>query len=292
MPEYLSPGVYVEEISTGPRPIEGVSTSTAAFVGLAERGPEWARLVTSWLDFQRWYGTYIPDLSYLAYAVQGFFDNGGQRCYVSRIVPTGSRAAIGQLGDLAVATIGRGAWGNNVRIKVEPAAEAVSGRKPDWFKISVLYYRNFPDPFVDPLDPNELTNPARRTPDWIEIYENQSFTPGSGNNALTTINASSQLIRVWWLAGATPARPGDQPFTQLAALGEDGGDTSSARTVLLNDFVGDRNPMPDVPPEQADLFGRGRGLQAIGDIDEVALLSIPDEVHETLDPALQTRADC
>src|SRR6266481_5992239 len=85
MPEYLSPGVYVEEISTGPVPIEGVSTSTAAMLGATERGPEYPKLITSWLQFQRWYGGYVPNLSYLAYAVQGFFDNGGQRAYVGRI---------------------------------------------------------------------------------------------------------------------------------------------------------------------------------------------------------------
>ena len=56
MPEYLAPGVYTEEISTGPVPIEGVSTSTAGFVGLTERGPTTVRLVTSLRDFQRWYG--------------------------------------------------------------------------------------------------------------------------------------------------------------------------------------------------------------------------------------------
>src|SRR5690606_19646549 len=93
MPEYLAPGVYVEEIATGPVPIEGVSTSTAGFVGPTERGPEYARLVTSWLDYQRWYGGYIPDQSYLAYAVQGFFANGGQRCFASRIVSNSATAA-------------------------------------------------------------------------------------------------------------------------------------------------------------------------------------------------------
>src|SRR5262245_31625288 len=123
MPEYLSPGVYVEELQTGPRPIEGVSTSTVGFVGLAQRGPEWPRLVTSWLDFQRWYGSYVPDLSYLAYAVQGYFDNGGQRCYVTRVVPNGSGAATTQLGTLEVMAIGRGAWADNIRVKIEPAAE-------------------------------------------------------------------------------------------------------------------------------------------------------------------------
>ena len=53
MPEYLAPGVYIEEIATGPRPIEGVSTSTAGFVGETERGSTRPTLVTSWADFQR-----------------------------------------------------------------------------------------------------------------------------------------------------------------------------------------------------------------------------------------------
>ena len=48
MPEYLAPGVYIEEIQTGPRPIEGVSTSTTGMAGVTERGPILPRLVTSW----------------------------------------------------------------------------------------------------------------------------------------------------------------------------------------------------------------------------------------------------
>ena len=50
MPEYLSPGVYVEEIEIGGKPIEGVSTSTAGFLGPAERGPEPPRLITGQAD--------------------------------------------------------------------------------------------------------------------------------------------------------------------------------------------------------------------------------------------------
>ena len=56
MPEYLSPGVYVEEIDTGSKPIEGVSTSTAGMVGCCERGPLVPVLVTSFGEFQRLYG--------------------------------------------------------------------------------------------------------------------------------------------------------------------------------------------------------------------------------------------
>src|SRR5687768_3876368 len=99
MPEYLAPGVYVEEIQTGPRPIEGVSTSTAGFVGETERGPTRPTLVTSWQDYSRWYGGYVdrPPFNranhYLPYAARGFFDNGGQRLFVARVVGDAAVAA-------------------------------------------------------------------------------------------------------------------------------------------------------------------------------------------------------
>lgn len=102
MPEYLSPGVYVEEIEMGPRPIEGVSTSTAGFVGKTRRGPRVGlpTLVTSYPDFVRKHGGPLADpleqgtdatgtvwgrTALLAQAVQGFFDNGGQRAYIARV---------------------------------------------------------------------------------------------------------------------------------------------------------------------------------------------------------------
>jgi phage tail sheath protein FI len=93
MPQYLAPGVYVEEIA-GPRTIQGVSTSTAAFVGPCRFGPTSGRpeLLTSFLDFVRIYGD-TNDLfldgtettNYLALGVKGFFDEGGTSAYVSRV---------------------------------------------------------------------------------------------------------------------------------------------------------------------------------------------------------------
>jgi phage tail sheath protein FI len=93
MPQYLAPGVYVEEIA-GPRTIQGVSTSTAAFVGPCRFGPTSGRpeLLTSYLDFVRVYGD-MNDLyiggsdipNYLALGVKGFFDEGGTSLYVSRL---------------------------------------------------------------------------------------------------------------------------------------------------------------------------------------------------------------
>ena len=93
MPQYLAPGVYVEEIP-GPRTISGVSTSTAAFVGPCRFGPTSGQpeLLTSYLDFGRVFGDAV-DLNfhdngaaanYLALGVKGFFDEGGSSLYVVR----------------------------------------------------------------------------------------------------------------------------------------------------------------------------------------------------------------
>ncbi len=113
MPEYLSPGVYIEEFRRGVRPIEGVSTSTAGFLGATQRWPETPRLITSWSDFQRCYGGYFPDASYLAYAVEGFFENGGQRCFVGRVVPNDAVATTHAVGTLNIWAIDRGEWGHS-----------------------------------------------------------------------------------------------------------------------------------------------------------------------------------
>lgn len=67
------------------RMIEPVSTSTAGFLGITERGPTTPQLVTSWPEFQSKYGSYVSE-SYLPYAVNGFFTNGGQRCYIGRMI--------------------------------------------------------------------------------------------------------------------------------------------------------------------------------------------------------------
>jgi phage tail sheath protein FI len=94
MPEYLAPGVYVEETSYRSKSIEGVSTSTAGFVGPTRFGPVTGEpeLLTSLSDFIRIYGN-LEDLqygstrrtNYLAHAVRAFFEEGGRRLYVQRV---------------------------------------------------------------------------------------------------------------------------------------------------------------------------------------------------------------
>jgi len=89
MPEYLAPAVYVEEVSFRSKPLEGVSTSTTAFVGPTSTGPinDVPELITGVGDFERVYGATTRlgfGLNHLAHAVRAFFDNGGRRLYVAR----------------------------------------------------------------------------------------------------------------------------------------------------------------------------------------------------------------
>lgn len=93
MPSYLSPGVYVEEVASGSRPIEGVGTSVAAFVGLAPTGPlNEPTLVTNWTQYVAAFGDF-SDGYYLAHSVYGFFNNGGSAAYVVRVGGSADGAA-------------------------------------------------------------------------------------------------------------------------------------------------------------------------------------------------------
>jgi phage tail sheath protein FI len=107
MPEYLSPGVYVEEIDAGPKPIAAVATSTAGAVGVALRGPTTPTLITNYGDFVRAYGGPLPipdDATravwdarghywQAAESIKAFFDEGGARVYYQRVVPSGALAS-------------------------------------------------------------------------------------------------------------------------------------------------------------------------------------------------------
>ncbi|KRV50199.1 phage tail protein [Wenjunlia vitaminophila] len=85
MPSYLTPGVYVEEVQSGARPIEGVGTAVAAFVGFAEKGPfHQPTLVTTWEQYAQRFGGFTEG-TFLAHAVYGYFANGGGSAYVVRL---------------------------------------------------------------------------------------------------------------------------------------------------------------------------------------------------------------
>jgi phage tail sheath protein FI len=150
MPEYLHPGVYIEEIERGPRPIEGVPTSTAAFLGEAERGSITPRLVTSYKDYQRWFGDVFDPNRFLPHAVNGFFENGGKRVFVARLVGDGAATAQAAFGDFVVRAAGPGSWGSRVFAKIEPSTTKDRNNNPVGFRLRLAYWKDGDAPF-DPF---------------------------------------------------------------------------------------------------------------------------------------------
>jgi phage tail sheath protein FI len=138
MAEYLSPGVYVEEIDAGPKPIEGVSTSTTGAVGVTVFGPTSGKpeLVTSFGEFVRKFGGFLPDPPPSLYAqwalnreeggrwwqfplaVKGFFDNGGQRLFVKRVFSGTATAATATLGQGMISELDQDAAATANAVKV------------------------------------------------------------------------------------------------------------------------------------------------------------------------------
>ena len=168
MPEYLHPGVYIEEIERGPRPIEGVPTSTAAFLGEAERGSITPYLVTSYKDYKRWFGDVFDPNKFLPYAVNGFFENGGRRVYICRIVGDGATTATGAFGDFSVRAAGPGNWGTRVFAKIEDSTTKDKDNNSIGFALRLAYWSAGNEPF-DPFTPEGRR--AQPRPQYIEEFD-------------------------------------------------------------------------------------------------------------------------
>ncbi len=291
MPEYLSPGVYVEEIEIGAKPIEGVSTSTVGFLGETERGPTTPLLVTSWSAYQRLFGGCFSASKYLPYAVEGFFRNGGKRCFIGRILGKNSDSAsrgfnliknnpgeknkdkdkdkdkdkkpredkeeeVVTSDVLLVKAVGPGNWGNNVFVKIEDAG--LSNMNPKLFKMTVIYWDEAPPrPVVDPTDPTKKRDPNRREPKIVEIYDNLSAYPNSSDYCEKKINGSSVLIEVECTSAARPKNVGLQDLKN----GKNG------LAITLSDYKGDASAEP----------GKKTGLVAFGEVDEISIVVAPNE---------------
>lgn len=126
MAEYLSPGVYVEEYDNSPRAMEGVGTSIAGFVGMAEKGAAAGApvLITSFADFTKKFGGFLSEFThggyrYLANSVEQFFANGGTSCYVARVVPEDAKKAEKVMGGLKVIAANEGKWGNRIQVTLQ-----------------------------------------------------------------------------------------------------------------------------------------------------------------------------
>lgn len=237
MPEYLAPGVYIEEIERGPRPIEGVPTSTAAFLGETERGPIRPRLVTSYTDYKRWFGDVWGNRDrYMPYAANGFFENGGRRLFVCRIVGENAATAERAFGDYAVRAVGAGAWGNRVWARIMPSTtQAVQPGSttptPVGFRLRAAYWASVPANFTafDPFDnPRQLPRPQERQDFDDLVLDETSF-----DYYEKRLNGNSFLVE---LARGTGTDPTALP-TMDAGLLENGADDTTA--LGSDDFQGD-----------------------------------------------------
>lgn len=270
MPEYLAPGVYVEEIELGPRPIEGVSTSTAGFLGVTMRGPLEPRLVTGFEEFKRLYGGYLPvDTSTLPLAIDGFFLNGGKRCFVARIASAVSTSmTIVHDGKLKITAIGPGVWGNNIAIKIEES----SIDRNNLFKLTVMYWDKLSSdiPLIDPTDPQNITNPNRREPTIQEVYDNLSTNNTSNDFFERVINGNSSLIMVKQAVSNVSGLPAMLPLTIISSLGTPAVDGDP---IAIDDYVGAEYKFPS-----DDTIYR-TGLKGFEQVDEIAIVVAPD-YHE------------
>ncbi len=182
------PGVYMEEVSSGVRPIASASTSTAAFVGLAEMGPDDdAKRITNWTEFQKYYGTFI-DGSYLAQSVFQFFNNGGSQCYILRVTRSDAATADVTVQNRAAPLVNaavkfsaknKGKWGNYLYLQIENGTDDPGNT----FKVSIRKQKEMD------VVPEDFENIAP-----IEVHDNLSMDPDSPNYFVDALNNSSYLI--------------------------------------------------------------------------------------------------
>jgi phage tail sheath protein FI len=274
MPEYLAPGVFIEEIERGPKPIEGVATSTAAFIGEAERGPMRPRLVTGYGEYLRLFGDVFADDKYLPFGVKAFFDNGGRRCYIARIVGPGAATASLDTEGYTISANGPGAagsriWARIMRSTTERRNDAGDALERIGFRLQIAYWsREVPGGLFDPFhEDNEDTLPR---PALVEDFDDLSLNPESANYWRKMISDTTSALIILDV-------PDDAAATRLEAEGDvfggplvDGADGGDATVVQFN---GNRDDAGDPIDDPLEL----RGLAAL-DLDayrDVAIVHAP-----------------
>ncbi|MEU9148970.1 phage tail sheath subtilisin-like domain-containing protein [Streptomyces sp. NPDC048417] len=257
MPSYLSPGVYVEEVASGSRPIEGVGTSVAAFVGLAPTGPlNEPTLVTNWTQYVASFGEFT-DGYYLAHSVYGFFNNGGSAAYVVRVGGTREGAENAANAPAAV--------GSSAAPAALPPGEA---KQLGTFTVSALASGDLSVEVADP----EGEGPAERfklvVKDGGKAVETFDVTAKKGgrNYVVTQVKERSKLITV---TEAAPAAQLARPENQTVALVAPTPAPASASPVA---DAGSHPGPAEYLGDSADRTGFG-GLEAV---DEVSMVAVPD----------------
>lgn len=350
MPEYLAPGVYVEEVSFRSKSIEGVPTSTTGFAGMTKYGPvrypggpmsTEPRLTTSYIEFERMYGGLEPlavgaandeRLPYTSHAVRAFFLNGGKRLYISRVF---TPRVAGGVTDPGVASRS---------IPVSGTTATWRARWPGAYgnvRVSTVIVRSKNIAFTSATYGNITQASRAKRGAIVEIFDGAA--PPDGNDALTLANlfeididpadnrqlfmqggvsvppsatAVIQLVEARVIVEVTPERT--DVYNELAVsslqkryigkiLGRDDPEDEAAvvwldwdpTTATGNDIAANllvalqQNATPKLSggndgeiPSPDDLRGNGAdpddttikatGLEALGDIDDIAIVALPD----------------
>jgi uncharacterized protein len=271
MPEYLAPGVYIEEIERGPRPIEGVATSTAAFLGETLRGPTRPKCVISFSQYLRSYGGSFDDDNFMPDALSGFFENGGKRAYVCRVAGAGAVSASREVGGLNIEAIGPGAWGDRIFVKLSDSSRVGPDGHPYGFRLRIAFW---PEPTTDSVYPDPFDPPqeaAQATPIVEDVDDLVWDDLESADHYSRRLGGASVLVTV------SPKEPGElteQPAGNFGALA--GGADGLAPTV--NDFLG----------LNADPVARtGLAALELDEYREVALIAAPAATADVVDAIIE-----
>jgi uncharacterized protein len=352
MPEYLAPGVYVEEVSFRSKSIEGVPTSTTGFAGVAHYGPVFyaggprncePRLITSFTEFERVYGGITPltigggRTAYLGHAARAFFANGGVRLYVSRVFASVSDTDLGPAsGPVAVngqTATWRARWpgaAGNVLVEAEVVrSKNVAYQKPSGTTTITQAQRakagavvevfpagtaTFPGPSEAPQAANlavvevddagvqtfvgetgttavgsgdtifllEMRVKVTVNPERLDVYDELGTDPRQRRyvGKILQKDDPEDEDAVVWLEWPTPPLPTPppppDPFLAARLLVALRG-ASPLRLTGGNDGV---MPGPDnlmgKEADPDDPLKKATGLEALGEIDDVAIVALPD----------------
>ncbi len=225
-------------------------TTTPVFVGATRRGPSRPELVTGWHDFVRTFGEGLPsDVSFLAHAVRGFFDNGGGRCYIARVLGAGAAVATLRLacadgGDaLGFEATSPGSWGNRLGVRLRAGTRR-------GLRLTVV----------------EQAADAAGAERELEDWDNLGLDAAGPNPLAEVVNEGPRRSR-WLRCTAAPGRL--EPAADAAAAWFAGG--SDGAPLSTEDFRGE---WPRAPA--------GGGPGSMEPFADAVLLCVPDHVHECL----------
>lgn len=369
MPEYLAPGVYVEEVSFRSKSIEGVPTSTTGFAGVTRFGPVQytggpsttkPRLITSFTEFERVYGGLAPlelasdseRTAYLAHAARAFFNNGGRRLYVSRVfAPAAGQTVDDCIAKLTVTTaLGSASWqarwpgeDGNVLVDTQvvrsknlafeyPVVVGDILAKHTW-GIQVKSVRNGAVVEVTagggtPPTGNDSLVAGNLRVITVDKDGKQSFIDGTGNPVPVAANSLISLVELRVTVYGPDGRI--DSYDQLGAHGDqrrfigkvleldDPEDENamiclkwapganafapaslmvglqSAGKRLLNGLDGDLPVPDDLRGDEADpdiVTKLATGLEALGELEDIAIVAVPDGGAMQSPEAIQAVAD-